>query len=929
MASYSYCFKCSVLLREKDFGAGKAFRIGENVACAQCATGLMPGGLPPPEKKPDTTKKNRGTSIRLKSVEARIPEPPPPARPKALLIAGAGGLLVLLAVVVWILLPKEPPPTSSAPAPDAAPAPPPAPVAVKLPPREQSARDALVAARRRAPGELARALEEVAWTWEGTAASDEARQELAAIKAKVREAVTAALAALDAELAESVGREAFGAALDRLDAAAKDHEAPEWNAGLASRRSDVESRASARLGELATKAVEHKARGETADVNRIHARVEGWKIPRLLAALKERLEAAAVEPAPAAAPVEKTRSAEGKAWQEAWRAAAPKATARDYAGAAAELKKASAGLREDEVKAEAAADIEDLRALGALHAALLEAGAAMPAGKPLALDTRSGRVAGTVVRNSRERVELRSGKGPVFAEWSEVTAVGLAKLPRPRKPEEARLLALLALLEGDVEGAASLCEAPPAKALAYAPEAKGKLPTLPREEAEARALYYAAEREFASMETRGPAAEKYRTLKNDFSTSAVARSDLERILRRSESGKEYLLTAADARISGTFKRIATGEAVSAKDSDAENANDNALDLEFYALPGTSYRAWLRLGGCCREVFSYFLQGTEMTANEKGKKVSIEPGGDRAEYIPGSLSTLKKEHKDHAKNKEPKGPARWEWVSLALPKYATPGLKKIRLMTYHQGFGFAQAVVSSLRTAAPKPAELEDLVKARAADVAPAVADPDLVLHWTFDEPSGDVEDLSGYGFRGTSTGSLKRAPGRVGGALELDGTGGHVSTKDAPELRLRNDLTVAFWMRKNAEMADWVRVVGKGGVNERMYGVWEEPGEGKKLLWQIYKEGGGTVVNLNSTSDVQAGKWHHVACVRKGTSAFIYLDGRKDAQSAAEGTVVNTADPFVAGLGHHAPYSGALDDVRLYRRALTDEEILVLYQSGQ
>lgn len=932
MASYSYCFKCSVLLREKDFAAGKAFRVGENVACASCATGLIPGGLPTPEKKPDTSKRNRGTSIRLKSVEARISEPPPPpapARPKALLIAGASGILALIIVVAWILLPREkppePPPSSSGPAP----APPPVPAVVKLPPREQSARDALEAARRKAPGEQARALEQVAWTWEGTKASDEARQDLAALTAKIRVTVTAALAALDAELAESIGREAFGAALDRLDAAAKDHEAPEWNAGLASRRSDVESKASARLGELATKAVEHKARGETAEVNRIHARVEAWKLPRLLAALKERLEAVAVEPGTPPAPVEKAKSAEGKAWLEAWRAAASKATARDFAGAAADLKKAAAELREDEVKAEAAGDVEDFRALGALYGALLEAGAAVPVGKPLTLDTRSGRVAGTVVRNSRDRVELRGGKGPVFAEWGEVMAVGLAKLPRPRKPEEAKLLALLALLEGDVEGAKSLFEAPPAKALAYAAEAKGKIPPLPREEAEARALYYAAEREFASMETRGAAAEKYRTLRNDFATSSVARGELDRILRRSESGKEYLITAAEARISGTFKRIATGEAVSAKDSDAENANDNALDLEFYALPGTSYRAWLRLGGCCREVFSYFLQGTEMTASDKGKKISIEPGGDRAEFFPGSISSLRKEHKDHAKNKEPKGPARWEWVPLALPKYATPGLKKIRLMTYHQGFGFAQAVVSSVRTAAPKPAELEELLKAKAADVPPAVADPDLVLHWTFDEPAGAFDDLSGNGFTGDPAGAVKRAPGRLGGALELDGGGGHVAVKDAPELRLRGDLTVAFWMRKNAEASDWVRIVGKGGVSLRMYGVWEEPGEGKKLLWQIYKEGGGTVVNLNSTFDVVAGKWHHVACLRRGKLAVIYIDGRKDAQAEAEGAVVDTNDPFVAGLGHHAPYNGALDDLRIYRRGLTDEEVLSLFEAGR
>ncbi len=943
MGSYSYCFKCSVLLREKDFAKGKAFKIGENVACAKCATGLMPAGPPPAEKKRETASRPRPATVRVQDVDV---DPPPPRRSR-LIVAGAAGLvLAALAVLLLFLLPGEKPAEPPAAAQPATPAP--AVEPVKLSAKERSAQDALEAARRLAkekPDDLsaqARAFEELTWTWEGTAASAEARKDLEAVKAKLRETAAASLAVIDAEIAGRVSREEFGAALDTIEAATRKLDAPEWVAGLSSRRAAVDSKARARLAELSRKAAGHKAKGEAAEVDRVLAQVEGWKLPRLLASLKEELDAvagpAATPAAPVAAgPIEKARSAEGKAWLDAWRAIAAKATAREYAAAGAELKKASAELREPDVQKEAAEDVEDLRALGELVRAILETAAALPAGKPLTVEVRGSdgprRVAGIVARNGRDRVELRSGKGPVFAEWSEVTAGGLARVPRPRKPEEPRLLALLALFEGDVEGAKTLLgEATlPPKAWAYAADAKGKIPAPPREEVQARELFYAAEREFAVMETRGLAVEKYRTLKNEMATTAVARGDLERILRRSEAGKEYLLTAADARISGTFKRGTTGAAVSAKDSDAEQAVDNAVELEFYALPGTSYRAWLQLGGCCREVFSFFLQGTEMTASDKGKRIAIEPESARAEFVPSSISSLKKEHKDHAKNKEPKAPARWEWVPLNLPKYATPGLKKIRLMTSQQGFGLQQAVVSSTRTAAPKPPELEEMVKARAADVAPAVGDPDLVLHWTFDEASGPFLDLTGSDVAGAPAGTVKRVPGRIGGAAELDGVGAYVGGKDSPDLRLAGDMTIAFWMRKDAEHADWTRLVGKGAGEQRNYGVWEEPGGGKRILWQIYKQGGGALMSFESGRTVEVGKWHHVACVRRGNTGIIYIDGRKDTQAACDGPPALSDAPVTAGNGGgagHGTFKGALDDVRIYRKALTDEEILLMFEAG-
>ena len=51
MGAFAYCFKCAVLVRDKDFERGKAVRTGDRVACAACAkaTGIA---IPPPTAKP-------------------------------------------------------------------------------------------------------------------------------------------------------------------------------------------------------------------------------------------------------------------------------------------------------------------------------------------------------------------------------------------------------------------------------------------------------------------------------------------------------------------------------------------------------------------------------------------------------------------------------------------------------------------------------------------------------------------------------------------------------------------------------------------------------------------------------------------------------------------------------------------------------------
>src|SRR5438046_3157020 len=92
----------------------------------------------------------------------------------------------------------------------------------------------------------------------------------------------------------------------------------------------------------------------------------------------------------------------------------------------------------------------------------------------------------------------------------------------------------------------------------------------------------------------------------------------------------------------------------------------------------------------------------------------------------------------------------------------------------------------------------------------------LVGYWRLDEGSGNrARDSSGYDHEGTLFGGPSWASGQIGaGALSFDGTDDYVSASESSALRL-GDLTVAFWMKKNAEATEWSRLVGKGNSSLR------------------------------------------------------------------------------------------------------------------
>jgi len=209
------------------------------------------------------------------------------------------------------------------------------------------------------------------------------------------------------------------------------------------------------------------------------------------------------------------------------------------------------------------------------------------------------------------------------------------------------------------------------------------------------------------------------------------------------------------------------------------------------------------------------------------------------------------------------------------------------------------------------------------------ADPDLVGYWKLDETSGTTAyDASGNGQDGTLNGDPQWVAGILGGALEFDGDGDYVDIGNDPIFNITGQITVACWIKVSQFTIGWQAIFTMGDDSWRLQrqtttdnlcwacsGVTGTPGD-----WWLYGD-----VNVND------GEWHHTVGVYDGSKHYLYVDGELDAFKEASGTTNISSYPVMIGANAQQSgreFEGIMDDVRVYKRALTEAEILGVMSGG-
>ncbi len=199
----------------------------------------------------------------------------------------------------------------------------------------------------------------------------------------------------------------------------------------------------------------------------------------------------------------------------------------------------------------------------------------------------------------------------------------------------------------------------------------------------------------------------------------------------------------------------------------------------------------------------------------------------------------------------------------------------------------------------------------------------LIGWWAFDEPEGDpiAFDYSGHRLGGEVL-TAKRAPGLDGNALVCQG--GCVLVGDAPSLSPTAAMSITCWVKTDEPHQEnqWIvnRVLAGGTATGYRLGVLHDKPcfEVPQTAWSHHLQAG---------QPLPLGRWVHLAGTFDGQIMRIYVDGQQQGTLDRPGPI--HANQFPLCLGSYAPdhaahFRGLLDEVRLYNRALTADEVRAL-----
>jgi len=206
----------------------------------------------------------------------------------------------------------------------------------------------------------------------------------------------------------------------------------------------------------------------------------------------------------------------------------------------------------------------------------------------------------------------------------------------------------------------------------------------------------------------------------------------------------------------------------------------------------------------------------------------------------------------------------------------------------------------------------------------------LVGYWSFEDgTSTKATDFSGKGNTGTLTNGPTWTGGKLGKSLSFDGNDDYVDAVDDPfDL---TDLTLSAWV-KTSQTSDGF-IFGKGTTADYQYGLYNNFGASKKAVFVVWTTAGGSYLMASSTNAISTNQWVHLAATVSGTTAKLYVNGtleETDSNPVATRDISGIASFSIGRRGDTTdPFSGLLDEVRVYNRALSSTEVAGLYEASK
>ncbi|MFC1713839.1 LamG domain-containing protein [Candidatus Poribacteria bacterium] len=210
------------------------------------------------------------------------------------------------------------------------------------------------------------------------------------------------------------------------------------------------------------------------------------------------------------------------------------------------------------------------------------------------------------------------------------------------------------------------------------------------------------------------------------------------------------------------------------------------------------------------------------------------------------------------------------------------------------------------------------------------ADESLILYLPLDEGAGDdVNDSSNSGNHGKKVGNANWVDGKIGGCIDFV-AGSYVVVPNIPAYDVTDAVSLMAWV-KTSSITTWARVIDRS--------QWQDNGFDLVLSMDTHTPAfeffvNGTTTQAKSTTAVDDGQWHFIAGTFGNKKARIYVDGVMEREVASTGDVDIKPNDWPITLGVEAnnlsgqPYTGLIDEVAIFNRELSADELADIQQNG-
>ncbi len=192
-----------------------------------------------------------------------------------------------------------------------------------------------------------------------------------------------------------------------------------------------------------------------------------------------------------------------------------------------------------------------------------------------------------------------------------------------------------------------------------------------------------------------------------------------------------------------------------------------------------------------------------------------------------------------------------------------------------------------------------------------------VAIWHLDNDSDDsIEDSISF-----NDGKIKGASlideGLDGSALSFNGIDTYVQIENSPDFIFENEMTISAWAKPYDYNQGQIFEMGNNGIYKDEYKGW-------RVVFRINDKN--FSLDWEQVAAPKLNEWYNIVGTYDGQEIKLYVNGEEVNSLTKEGTLSAFEEPvFIGSANNEKFFNGAIDEVSIYNKALTKDEVKALY----